>query len=26
LTAMMAAGINDCWDLVEKLKQAGAVE
>ena len=26
LTAMMAAGLSDCWALVEKLKQAGAVE
>jgi hypothetical protein len=26
LTAMMAAGLSDCWDLVNKLKQAGAAD
>jgi ankyrin repeat protein len=25
-TALMAAGVNDRWDLVERLKQAGATE
>ena len=26
LTALMAAGLTDRWDLVERLKQAGATE